>query len=327
MLLDIILIFVCIIVGILFLFFLIAGFMHYKLFGKRWEPDGIVKYYEQNEFAGFEAAEFVVNIKDEYLRGYCYYYANLDYKGVIVFAHGMWGSHKAYLQEIEALAKAGYRVYAYDNYGTELSDGKNILGLGSSVRCLDVVLKYLKQIYKADEIAVMGHSWGGFAAASIAKYHPDLKMVISMSGFVSIRRVLKSILPKKLYFLIPYFILIDFFKCGKYSLANTKKILSKTQIKTLIIHSLDDNLVKFKYNAGFLQKKITNPNINYLIVDGKKHNPDYSSKAIEYTTQVLNKLHSLTKEEAQEFRKDINYHLMGELDNVIMEKILAFLNN
>lgn len=315
-------------IGILvIILFLFAFLIHYRVFGKRWEPDGIVKYYTKEEYDNFDALAIKFLHKGKYLHGFLYSYPFERYKGTIVFSHGMWGSHKAYLQEIEAFAKAGYQVIGFDNYGTELSAGKNIKGLGNSLACLKSAVTYAKNNYPKEKIYVVGHSWGGFAANSIAKYHPDVEAIISLAGFLSVRRALVSLLPKGLYILIPFLILIDFMKCGTYSLVHAKKVLAKTQVRTLLIHSMDDTMVKYALNTGYLQKKIHNPKVEYLIVDGKHHNPDYSIEAIEYANQVMKELRKLPKDQQEAFRKEISYHKMGQLDQEVLQKMVDFLNN
>ena len=39
------------------------------------------------------------------------------YKGILVFSHGMFANHEAYLQDIEYLAKNGYKVIGFDYFG------------------------------------------------------------------------------------------------------------------------------------------------------------------------------------------------------------------
>lgn len=305
--------------------FLLAYLLHHHVFGKRWEPDGIIRYYTKEEYENFNALAVKFLHKGRYLHGFLYSYPLDAYQGIVVFSHGMWGSHKAYLQEIEALAKAGFQVLGFDNYGTELSSGKNIRGLGNSLSCLRSAITYTKNNYPKEKIYVVGHSWGGFAASCIAKYHPDIEAIVSMSPFLSIRRAFLSLLPKGIYFLIPFLILIDFMKCGSSSLVSAKRVLKKTKVNTLLIHSEDDTMVKYSLNTGVLQRKLKNEHVHYLILKGKNHNPDYSIATLEYTKMVMQQLRKLPKEEQEAFRKEMDYHKMGELDQEIIHKIVEFL--
>ncbi|MDE5565526.1 MAG: lysophospholipase [Anaeroplasmataceae bacterium] len=303
--------------------FLMAWMIHHMIFSKRWDLDGVVQYYEFKELS---TSNFSTKYKKKFLKGLYYSYPESDSKEIVVFAHGMWGSHRAYLQEIEYLCRKGFTVLGFDYYGTELSEGRSIRGLGNSLACLDVALKQVKKDYPGAKISVMGHSWGGFAALNIAAYHPDLKRVVCLAPFVSIPRIMRFMIGYKLSFLIPFFVLLDSIYCGKYSFSNGYKVLKKSGIPTMIWHSLDDQMVNYEKNTGYLKKELKNSSILYEIVDGKNHNPDYTLEAINYTKGIQAEVKTLPKERLEEYYQHVDFHKMGELDTVVMEKIVDFLH-
>lgn len=319
-----------IIIGSIFIILLLicfglALFIHHQVFGKRWDPDGTIKYYELSEFDGLMEEPFEISYHQEALKGFYYRYSYCSKDKLIVLAHGMWGSHKAYMQEIEYFCRNGFTVLGFDYKGTDLSTGKSLGGLGESLACLDAVLNYLEKKYPTSSISVFGHSWGGFAAINIAQYHPHLSHVIAMAPFVNLRRVLCCLLPKKIWFLIPFLIGIDMLYCGKYSVSNGLKTLKNTKIKTFIIHSIDDMMVRFPYNTGYLEKKLKNSNVFIYKVNGKNHNPDYTTEAILYTKGAMEELKCLPKERQNEYYSQLNFHKMGELDEEIMNIFIDFL--
>ncbi|MDE7105864.1 MAG: hypothetical protein K2O22_01705, partial [Anaeroplasmataceae bacterium] len=57
------------ILGILLLIFLLSLFIHHKTFGKRYEPDGIIRYYSENDFPKIEVDILEIPFKKKYLRG------------------------------------------------------------------------------------------------------------------------------------------------------------------------------------------------------------------------------------------------------------------
>ncbi|MDE7213725.1 MAG: lysophospholipase, partial [Anaeroplasmataceae bacterium] len=312
-----------VVIGPLMILVLFASLIHHKSFGKRWDPDGIIQYYGLKDYEGLEEETIEIPTKKGKLRGKLYFYTKEEYKGIFIFSHGMWGSHRAYIQEMEILARNGYKVLGIDAFGTESSDGKNIRGLGNSLLTLDYAVSYIKRAYPKEDIYVMGHSWGGFAAANIAKYHKDIQAIIVMSPFISIARILKHQLPALLYPTIPFLVLIDAMHCGKYSFANAKTTLKNTIVPTLIIHSKDDPMVPYKTATGYLQKHIKNQFVSYDIVDGKKHNPDYTIEALTYTQAAFTKIKEIeNKTERLEYRKNLDYHKMGELDENVFNDIL-----
>ncbi|MDE6656930.1 MAG: lysophospholipase [Anaeroplasmataceae bacterium] len=313
--------------GIIVILFTLAALIHHISFGKRWDPDGVIKYYGIEDYPDLKEEYVEISTSKGALRGKLYFYSKDTHKGILVFSHGMWGSHRAYLQEMQILARNGFSVLGIDAFGTELSDGKNIKGLGNSLLSLNHAINYVKKNYPQEKIFVMGHSWGGFAAANISKYHNDITAIVAMSPFLSVGKILKHQLPKILYPTIPFIILVDAMHCGRYSFANAKKTLKSTRTKTLIIHSKDDQMVPYLTATGYLEKKLKNSNIKYYIVDGKKHNPDYTYEALEYTQAAFTKLKTIEPaEEKLEYRKNLDYHKMGEIDEKVFDDILDFLN-
>ena len=318
---------ILIVIGIIFIIYLlIAIYQHHKLFGKRWDPDGIIEYYSAFQYLDLMIEDVKFNLNNQTLRGYFYFYEKENYKGILVFSHGMWGSHEAYIQEIELLAREGYKVLGFDYLGTDLSDGKNIKGLGMSLRCLDAAIKYVKSI-SDEKIYVMGHSWGGFAASNIAKYHNDIAAVVAMSPFVSISRLLSKSAPLLIKPFIPFFILIDWINCGTYSFSNSLKVLKKSNVPTLILHSKDDHVVDYYKNTYVLEKRIKRNNLKFIILNGKKHNPDYSDDALQYALECNKEMSQLKGEKLLIYRMKIDYQRMGEIDNNVFSKIIDFLNN
>lgn len=323
----IILMILAILLLICLIYLLICSFIHNKIFGSRCDPNEIIKYYEASDYNLNKKPFQAKYNKKEYLRGFYYYNDNTNYDKIIVISHGMWGNHQAYMQEIGYFVTNNYFVLGFDYYGTNLSDGKNICGLGNSLKCLDKAISQVKIDYPNIDIYVFGHSWGGYAASNILKYHGDIKKVVALSGFISIKRITKTLLPKKVFIFRPGLLFIDFIHCHKYSLAKSNKTLANSKSNVLIVHSKDDNMVNFDYHTKYLMDNLQNENIKYLILENRKHNPDYSLDAINYMSQVYTKLNSLNESDKKEYLKTVDFKKMGVLDLDIMNQILAFYNN
>ena len=75
-----------------------------------------------------------------------------------------------------------------------------------------------------------------------------------------------------------------------------------------------------------MKKELKNSSILYEIVDGKNHNPDYTLEAINYTKGIQAEVKTLPKERLEEYYQHVDFHKMGELDTVVMEKIVDFLH-
>lgn len=307
------------------LLLLLSYILHNKVFGNRFTPDPLITFYTKEEF-NLNSTSVEIKAKKEVIRGAFYYYDNPIDDKIIIYAHGMWSSTKAYIQDIEFLCKAGYMVLGFDYIGTDLSSGKSIKGLSNGLKSLDYVIKYIKDNYQNKDIYVIGHSWGAFNTINSTKYHKDIKKVVAMAPFVSIAKVFKGMLPKKLRLLIPFIVLVEFFKCGKYAMANSLKSLNKYKGKAYILHSKNDNTISYKDSTLYIQNKTKNKNIKYNIVDNKYHNPNYSDSAINNLVSYSKSLSGKSKEEIIEIKKNTDFHKLGELDIDIMNDIVNFLN-
>jgi alpha-beta hydrolase superfamily lysophospholipase len=312
-----------VILVIITVIFLFVNKIHRGMFNKRFERDPLVKCYDDEKL---DRKPIQFECSNNVLRGFIYSYPNMNYKGLIVFSHGMFSSHLSYMQEIIYFANQGYKVIGFDYLATSLSDGKALKGFGSSLKCLDYAIRYVKsnQELSKYKLIVVGHSWGGFAASNILKYHNDIDKVVALAPFASIFNLLKGFLPKGLYWVIPFMVVIDFINCGSYSLANNIKTL-KDKTNVLILHSKDDYMVKYEHNTLKLINK--NNTIKSIILENKRHNPNYSDEAIKLLTEYSLKASKLKGEELVELKKSTDFLKLGELDNEIMYKIMEFVEN
>lgn len=317
------------ILGILLLIgFLAAWVLHTKLFGRRYTPDPLIRYYTREEF-GLSAAAVEFPCGKYSLKGFIYSYDNALTDKLIVFAHGMWSSTRAYMQDIEYLCRKGYRVLGFDYTGTDLSEGKRLKGLAQGVRSLSAALNYIQSQpeYHNVKIYVVGHSWGGFSTLNVVKYHPEVEGIVALAPFVSIPKVLKGMLPKGLYWMIPFVLAVEFIHCGKTAFVNAQRSLRSYPGKVLIIHSEDDPMVSYAYNTAELKKKCLNPRISYYITAGKRHNPQYTAEAVQALQEYSLRLQGLSPQEAEEFKKNTDYHELGRLDCEVMDRIVDFIND
>ncbi len=299
---------------------------HNNLFMHRFTPDPLVKNYEAEEL-GLKFTEIEFKSQNDTIRGYIYYSDIKHDDSIVVFCHGMWSTHKSYLQDIGYIANNGYMVMSFDYNGTNISDGKSLKGLSQSLACLDNAIKFIKEnpLYKNKKIYVVGHSWGGFAAINSPQYHNDISGVVAISPFISISGVLKGMTKKPLWIAIPLFILIDRIRVGKYAYKNAIKTLKKYDGKALVIHSKNDYMVSYKYNTNILQRKINKDNVKFYINEDRFHNPHYKKESVDELVKYLSKVESLKGEEAKNYKMNVDYAKMGELDPIVMDEIINIL--
>jgi len=88
----------------------------------------------------------------------------------VVFLHGLGASMYAWRKNLEPVARAGYRVIAFDNRGFGFSDKPATGYDNASYARLTVAL--LDSLHLPDAVLV-GHSMGGAVAAEVAIAHPE----------------------------------------------------------------------------------------------------------------------------------------------------------
>lgn len=303
--------------------FLIAKKLHKSFFSGHFYNDSRIRFYNKEEF-GLEFTPVEIKVDNSIIRGGLYNYKEYDSTKLFIVNHGMWSGVSAYIQDVEYFCKKGYQVLAMNYEGTNESDG-NLVGLGNSLRCVDHIVKYVKSNPELNtrDIYVYGHSWGGFATSNIPYYHKDIKGILAISPFISIKSCMKGLLPKALWFIIPVYMLIEYSKTKGYSRANSYKSLKNFKGNVVIIHSENDNLVKFKYNTYKLQKKL--PHASFLIEKEKDHCPQYTHQAIQITRKYLEDLKGMTEEEKTKYMEGFDFHAMGALDCELLDKALKLL--
>ena len=145
-----------------------------------------------------------------------------------------------------------------------------------------------------------------------------------MSPFISIYSCINKFVPKGLRFLTPFLYLADISKNGKYSLLKTKNSLKSNKGKVLFLASIDDPMVPYENNTGYIKKLY--PNLNYIIVNNKGHNPNYKEEAVKKLQKFQNDIKAVPSDKITEFMNSINFHELGELDTSVMDKLIEFIN-
>lgn len=320
-------IFLYILGGLLVLFIIfvivICSIVHKMYFSKRFSEDDDIKLYSFDEFEGLKRKELEISFKKGYLRGFYYFKEGYNKDKIVVYSHGMFSDHNSYLQDIAYFALKGYLVIGFDYYGTSLSDGKNLKAFGNSLESLNRVIEYIKETdeLKDKEIYVVGHSWGGYATSNIVGLHPDINGICAISPFNSVYDIIRTSLPKQIRFLSWFVYLSDALHGGKFSRFKAYKSLDNYQGKAMLIQSLNDQVVKYNIGVGMIKEKTKNKNIEYIINDGRFHNPNYTDEAIKIMGKFYQESSKLSGKELQEYKRNFDFHKMGELDPLIMDKI------
>ena len=305
-------------------------------FGHRYE-ECIYESYRVEDFEGLqvECCSIIAN-KGHRLAGYKYSRRGQNPKGLLVFAHGLCGSHKNYLDVCNFFTNNGYQVFAYDATGNGESEGKKVGGFAQGISDLDDVLNYVKSLpeYEGLPIMLMGHSWGAYCVANVLNFHSDVKAVVSVSGFdtsaVFLKQYSEVHMGKAVALLMPYVSLYERICWGKYATTSGCDGFANTKAKVMVIHSTDDETV-FAANGydRYYERFADNNRFTFKLYSDRGHSFPINSAAGRICRTKLRDGYFASIDEGGEVagkaylktQRDV----MGcsELDEPLMQEILA----
>ncbi len=301
--------------------------LYKKNFLQRYDKDGVIPYYCAADFPGLVCEEGSFrNSAGTEIRYFTYCYEGYRADRLILFCHGLGPGHTAYLAEIDTLCKAGYRILTLDYTGCDASGGERLTSANAPTRDAIELLEHLKP---KEEIIPIGHSLGGYTALNVAHLRPDVTRAVIISGFVSISDMMMGFVKLR--------ILADSVKRfekkldPKYGSIDNYAYLRTTTDKLLWIHSSDDPVVEYKYNAVPVLRT-GNPNVRVITVEQKKHNPQYTKEALDNMNAWIGEYNRLVKEKTLEtleekkaFFSDKPIGRMTAQDPAVYEEILRFI--
>ena len=306
-----------------------------NLFTRNDNVDGIF-YFVPEDFPGLKAHPYCFKARAGHdLKGFFYYYDAPIPGRLLVFDHGMGNGHRAYMREIEQLAKAGFLVFSYDHTGCMRSGGESCNGFAQSLSDLDACMEALKaeKGLEGYSFSVIGHSWGGFSTMNISALHPQITHVVSMSGFVSVEKIVEQTFSG---ILKPYRkAILDLERKAnkKYFAFNAVESLKGTDAKVLLIYSADDPVVKKVSHYDPLVLGLQGKeNIRFHLEQGKAHNPSYTAEAVKYKDGFFKALQKLQKrgskvsaEERKTFMESYDWLRMTAQDEKVWNLIVSHL--
>ena len=269
------------------------------------------------------------------LKGYIYQYDNPIPNRLVVFDHGFGGGHRAYMKEIEMLCRHGYTVFSYDHTGCMESGGDSPNGMAQSLCDLNDCINTVKadKRFAGYGISVIGHSWGGFSTANISALHPEITHVIDIAGFVAVEEIINSLVTGVLKYYRKAIMKVEHEANPVFSEFHAVESLKKSKAKALLIYSEDDHIVNRK-NYDILKAGLADrENTRFLLVNGKRHNPNYTEKAVGLLKEFSDAKHKLLKnkkvtvEERRAFAASFDWEAMTEQDESVWKVIFEHLES
>lgn len=329
---------------LLILPFFIAVYAYEANFGMRVDTNTSPSALRFENFSMQRSAISFPSNKEQTLHGYIYYNENnVSPKALIVVSHGYLGTHTDYLNQIDFFVQNNYLVLSYDNTGSGISKGDNLIGLAQSPVDLDYALRFVESNSKLSSYPILlyGHSWGGYAVAAVLNYHPNVSGVVSRSGFSNSRDMLveygSHLYSNAISLLSPYVYFYEKMKFGSIVDNNGVKGINNSTCPILLLHSEDDEVIGIPNSLLTHKEEYSQPErIQTKLYTNKTHDVVKSDAAIAYSNKLEQEMHSLIKQygSKKEIPEDIlnNYenskdkNLLHELDTAIMNDILQFFN-
>lgn len=122
------------------------------------------------------------------LSGYLYRAEEaLDRQSLVVIAPGFQASADSYLWQVESLLSYGWSVFIFDPTGSCSSQGSSAIGFSQELLDLEATLKYIanRQFFGYNDLVLLGHSRGGYAACCALRSDYPISAVVSVSGIDS----------------------------------------------------------------------------------------------------------------------------------------------
>ena len=306
------------------------GMMH-----SRCDDEGKAYYFSADDFEGLQKESYAfTSIAGNRLQGYIYNYENPIEGRLIVFDHGFFGGHRSYMKEIEMLCKRGFKVFAYDHTGCMESEGVTPNGMAQSLCDLNDCIGTIKKDPKFAglDLSVVGHSWGGFSTMNICALHPEISHIVVMSGFVAVEILIGTFFAGLLKPYRKAILELETESNPKFVKYHGVESLSGTNANVLLIYSADDKLCR-KTHYDILKEGLAHKeNIEFLLVDNKGHNPNYTQDAVKYLAEYsaalgkANKKKELeTVEQKKAFVASFDWNRMTAQDEDVWAKIFECL--
>lgn len=233
---------------------------------------------EYNSSLSQNRQEFIFKSGENNLKGYLY---GKDNGGtLIIFATGFKADCSSYLPQIETLVSNGFGVFIFDPTGAFCSSGNSSIGFSQQLLDLKCALDFTEENsrFGFEELALLGHSRGGYSVCCALSFDYDISAVISVSG---INSAMEGVVGSSVNYIgnIAYanygFLWLyqsTVFENEILSLSAYEEI-SNSNVPVLIVHGAKDTTVPIdKFSIYSHKDKINSENASYYICTDENSN-------------------------------------------------------
>ena len=273
-----------------------------------------------------------------------YYYEANDPKGLVVIAPGYVAGADDYLPLTEAFVNGGYSVFSLDYTGVYDSGGRNGIGMCQSLVDLDRALTFIGEDEEMSSLPLflVGHSWGGYASASVLELHPEVDGCVLIAPMYNGATVMVE-MGAMLYgdFLRlgqPVFDVYQSQLFGEYTEYNGVRGINSTDIPVLIAQGVDDDVMTMDGLSITAHKdEITNPNVTYYYgygLQGGHTEIWHSVESCEYQKQIAERIDEIYESDDEQFiakelsslYSSVDHRLYSEVNPELLSLIFLMLD-
>lgn len=208
------------------------------------------------------------------LSGYLYRAKSHSLKALVVLAPGFHACADEYLWQIRSLLDYGWAVFAFDPTGSCHSEGASCIGFPQELCDLQAALHFVEEQnrFGYEEIVLLGHSRGGYAACCAAGV-TDVAAVVTVSGINSAMEGVMGSSVEQIgpvaYGNYPFLWLYQTLLFGSETAnASASQVLSETDVPVLIVHGKrDDQVPPEKYSILSHREEIDSDVVEVYICD------------------------------------------------------------
>lgn len=314
--------------------------LHKRLFLRREnDSDGVYVRYEELQDQ-LDRTPYTTYYYGKKINGYIYTSPEIeDKKGFVVLSHGKFGTHIQYLIDILRLCQNGYKVLAYDQLGSGLSEGKTQESLATGIYVAENVLRDVikRNVNEGMPLLVYGHSWGAYSRAGALKKFPQIKGAVIRSAPINERKSVLDVRKKQkkglYYFLVPAYWFCRLFLEGKrYTIACKSGVKKNKTTKVLLLYARDDPIVRNDNSLALYFKKNPQGNVKVFIQDKGLHNSIITEDSYHWFTEENKRIKEKYKDSENKKGREEEILSLAPFSHITYakeakEEILSFLDD
>lgn len=194
---------------------------------------------------------------------------------LVVIVQGLHSHAGNYAAIIEMLVQQHQLdVFIFDMTGSGDSQGKNAIGFSQAVYDLNEALDYIDSACSYDDVFLLGHSRGGYAACCVLPGREDIDGVVAINSPNSpMDAVMGSSVNTVGWIAYGNYPMLYLYQAMLFDFKTVSEkasdVISQTDVPVLIIQAQQDETVRWDQFSIYANKdEISSDNTQFLLIDG-----------------------------------------------------------